>query len=354
MLEALAISAIVLATLLLAGALYHALGAAADLRRHPPPGRRIDVGGHRLHLWTSGVASPTVVFEAGLPGSVLGWTHILPELSRFARVAAYDRAGLGWSDAGPEPRSAERIVSELRTLLQRAGIPPPYVLVGHSFGGLTTRLFAARFPDEVAGLVLVDPIGPREWVPLCEGERRRLASGAKLCRRTAWLARFGVARAVAALVRMGAYDLTRHAVSLMSTGLLRDAASTVAPLRKLPPADRSIVAMFWIEPKFYRALASQIESIPQSAAQVMRAGDRLDDKPVIVISAADTEPERLAEQISIARLSSRGRHRIARASGHWIQLDEPALVTGAILELLADLRRATAPPLRPPLGPFIH
>lgn len=354
MLEALAISAVVLAMLLLAGALYHALGAAVDLRRHPPPGRLIDVGGHRLHHLSRGVGSPTVVFEAGLPGSVLSWTHVLPELARLVRVVAYDRAGLGWSDAGPEPRSAERIVAEWRTLLERAGIPPPYVLVGHSFGGLTARLFAARYPHEVAGLVLIDPIGPHEWAPLRERERRRLAAGAKLCRRTAWLARFGVARTVAALVRLGAYGLTRRAVSFLSTGLLSDASSTVGPLRKLPPAERSIAAMFWIQPKFYQAMASQIESIPQSAAELLRAGDRLEGKPVVVISAANTQPERLAEQLSIARLSSRGRHMFARQSGHWIQLDEPGLVTGAILEVIAELGRAPAPRVRSPLGPFLH
>lgn len=342
MISILAIAALVIAVLLLTGMVYQWLGTKRDMRRHPPPGRMIDIGGGRLHLLEKGTGSPTVVFDAGLPGSVLSWTQVQKDLSRLVRAVAYDRAGLGWSDAGRMPRNAEKITDELRSLLARAEIPPPYILVGHSFAGLTTRLYASRFPNEVAALVLVDPVGPGEWFPLSEREKRRLKSGARLCRRAALLGKFGVTRLVGALARMGSGRLAKFAVLLISNGALSDGASTVGPLRKLAPEQRSVVGSFWVRSKFYEAMAGQIEALPESAAQVAHAGDRLDGKPVVVISAGTTSPQRLAEQLEIVRLSSRGRHLVARSSGHWIQLDDPELVTGAILEAIADLGRPPA------------
>src|SRR5947208_13909012 len=104
--------------------------------------------------------------------TVLSWSNLQRELTESYRVVSYDRAGLGWSDLGPMPRTADRIVDELHRLLQQAAIPPPYVLVGHSFGGLTMPLFAARFPEEVAGMVLVDPVAPSEWNPPSEHDRK--------------------------------------------------------------------------------------------------------------------------------------------------------------------------------------
>jgi len=335
----LAVAALAVALLLLAGTLYQRLAAARDLRRYPPPGRLIDIGGRRLHLLEKGTKPPTVVFESGLPGSVLSWFRVQEDLSHLVRSVAYDRAGLGWSDPGEEPRSAEKITEELRCLLRRAGIAPPYILVGHSFGGLTTRLYAARYPDEVAALVLLDPAVPGEWVPLSEREKRRLAVGARLCRRAALLARFGLTRLIGLLIRVGALRVAKMAVRLITGGAMADATSRIAPLEKLPPEQRSIVHTFWLQSKFYEAMAGQMEALPESAAQVARAGDHLEATPVVVISAGNTTPQRLAEQLSIVRHSWHGRHLVARSCGHWIQLDDPDLVTGAILEVIADLGR---------------
>lgn len=147
---------------MLAGLFYQTISAAIDRRLHLPPGKLVDVGSHRLHILVKGHGSPTVVCESGLMATVLTWRSVQRELAGLTRVVCYDRAGLGWSDAGPRERSAENVVNELRTLLSCAEIPPPYVLVGHSFGGLTMRLFAARYPEEVAGTVLVDPVVPSE------------------------------------------------------------------------------------------------------------------------------------------------------------------------------------------------
>ena len=128
----------------------------------PPPVQRIDVGGHKLRYEVAGPATissavPTVVFDSGMGDGLRAWRGIFPEVARFARVVAYDRAGLGQSEPGPEPRSFTQAATELHTLLHRAGIQPPYVLVGHSLGGAHIRAFAHLYKDEVAGLVFVDP-----------------------------------------------------------------------------------------------------------------------------------------------------------------------------------------------------
>src|SRR5688572_31116825 len=121
------------------------------------PGRLVDVGSHRLHLRCDGQGSPPVVFDAALGGSSLSWSLVHPAIARLTHACSYDRAGFGWSEAGPLPRTAGRIADELYALVQRASVRPPYVLVGHSFGGLVMRLLAVRHPADVAGLVLIEP-----------------------------------------------------------------------------------------------------------------------------------------------------------------------------------------------------
>src|SRR5918912_1497138 len=140
----------------LIGASYEAIAAAGDARSYPPPGQLVDVGGYRLHIQCVGTDSPTVVLDAGLSGSSLDWSLVQPELGRTTRVCAYDRAGMGWSDPGPQSRTPRQIAGELHTLLTKAGIAGPYVLVGHSLAGKNVRLFALSHPEEVAAMVLVD------------------------------------------------------------------------------------------------------------------------------------------------------------------------------------------------------
>jgi pimeloyl-ACP methyl ester carboxylesterase len=133
---------------ILAGAL--AASGAAALEK------KVDVGGFKLNLRCVGKGSPVVVLDSGAGDTSATWDWVVPDVKRFAQVCAYDRAGLGKSGAGPKPRSAERIAEELHNLLRRAGVLPPYVLAGHSLGGLNVRVYASRYPEEVAGLVLVD------------------------------------------------------------------------------------------------------------------------------------------------------------------------------------------------------
>jgi pimeloyl-ACP methyl ester carboxylesterase len=129
-----------------------------DRRALPAPGALFDVGGHQLHLACTGQGSPTVILETGLGASSSAWALVRPAVASSTRACAYDRAGLGWSQAGPEPRDAQRISSELHALLQAAGEPGPHVLVGHSNGGLYARMAASMYPTEVAGVVLIEAL----------------------------------------------------------------------------------------------------------------------------------------------------------------------------------------------------
>lgn len=140
------------------------MGAAARSRlaaQHPAPGWLVDVGGYRMHISCAGEEQlteehPTVVLDAGLLDFSTQWARVMPAAARFTRVCAYDRAGLGWSEPSPYPRTSAAMVEELRALLSGADLDPPYILVGHSFGGMNARLYAHRYPEEVAGVVLVD------------------------------------------------------------------------------------------------------------------------------------------------------------------------------------------------------
>jgi pimeloyl-ACP methyl ester carboxylesterase len=119
--------------------------------------QKVDVGGHSLNLLIGGQGSPAVVFEGGFGAGIASWSTVQKEVAAFARTVSYDRAGLGQSELGPKPRSAKQITTELHTALEKAGVKPPYLLVGHSFGGIYVRVFAERYPKEVAGMVLLDP-----------------------------------------------------------------------------------------------------------------------------------------------------------------------------------------------------
>ena len=121
-----------------------------------PPGKLVDVNGRNMHINCIGNKSPTIILDSGTGGFSLEWEYIQHSLSQYVRVCAYDRAGYGWSDMGPLPRTTKRIAHELHTLLQNAGIHGPYIIVGHSFGGFTAQYFARYFEDEIAGIVLVD------------------------------------------------------------------------------------------------------------------------------------------------------------------------------------------------------
>src|SRR3712207_2211553 len=144
---------VVLLALAVLGAIYQTVAMEIDRRTYPPPGQLVQVGGHRLHIRCVCRGTPTVILEAANGGMSAHWVRAQQEVARTTRACAYDRAGLGWSEPGQRPRDARRISSELHHLLGNAGIEGPYVLVGHSYGGLYVRTYADRYHDEVAGVV---------------------------------------------------------------------------------------------------------------------------------------------------------------------------------------------------------
>jgi pimeloyl-ACP methyl ester carboxylesterase len=266
----------------------------------------------------------------------VSWSLVQPELAKLSRVCSYDRAGFGWSDAGPTPRTAGRIADELRRLLDRAGIPPPFLPVGHSFGGLVALIFAHRFRSETAGLVLVDPAHAEDWVKPAPKEQVQIDRGVRLCRYGTITARLGLAHIVAALVGLGQLTIARGLVKVVSRGgLSQQDEAILAPVWKLPPEVRPVLSQFWTKPRFFEALGSQIESICESAAQVLDAtANGFGTLPLITISSTNPGDYRLRQQDRMAALSTRGRHVMASNSGHWVPLDEPQVVIDAVTEVL--------------------
>src|SRR5215216_6481063 len=184
-----------LLTLAVIGAIYQVVATQIDQRTYSPPGEMVDVSTHTLHINCLGEGSPTVILEAANLGMSAHWVRVQQQVAKATRVCAYDRAGLGWSERGPEPRDARKISSELHTLLKDAGIEGPYVLVGHSYGGLYVRMYAARYPNQVAGLVLVDSSHPEQFTRSPQG-RAMYKQTVRLGAVIPWLTRLGVIRLI--------------------------------------------------------------------------------------------------------------------------------------------------------------
>ena len=180
--------------LALVGYIYEPIAEAADAKAYPPPGQLVDVGGHRLHINCTGTGSPTVVIEAGLGDWSTGWGFVQPEVAKATRVCTYDRAGWGWSDAGPLPRDAAQFAKELHTLLQNANIPGPYVMVGHSLGGLGVRVFVHDYASEIAGVVLIDSMSPKQFTQSPIAAQSQTDAQLQPFSIPAMLARFGIVR----------------------------------------------------------------------------------------------------------------------------------------------------------------
>ncbi|RNC70410.1 MAG: alpha/beta hydrolase [Desulfuromonadales bacterium] len=177
-----------------AGCIYQAVATAVDRRRYSPPGRLVKVDGVELHVHATGQGgAPVVVLETGLGGMSSAWGWIQPEVAKFTGVVSYDRAGLGWSAPDGLPRTALNVARRLRGLLHGVGIPGPYVLVGHSMGGLYLRVFADQYPGEVAGVVLIDAAHPDQH-QRSPAIRRHMSSGFRMLRSVPLLARLGYVR----------------------------------------------------------------------------------------------------------------------------------------------------------------
>jgi pimeloyl-ACP methyl ester carboxylesterase len=180
--------------LAVSGSIYQAVAAASDNRTYQPPGQMVDIGGRRLHLVLIGenTGRPTVILEAGMASFSSNWYWVQTELAAETRVVSYDRAGLGWSDPAPEAQDAYASATDLHLALETAGISGPFVVAGHSYGGLVVRAFTDLYPDEVVGMVLVDGSHPDQWSHMPASKNGRL--NAKMNKITGWLSRLGVVR----------------------------------------------------------------------------------------------------------------------------------------------------------------
>jgi pimeloyl-ACP methyl ester carboxylesterase len=317
-------------SLLAAGLVYQAVGVRRGARRYPPPGEMLEIAGQRLHVLCAGSGAPTVLFEAGIAASSLSWTRVMPGVAAFSHACAYDRAGLGWSERAGSDRTVDRMLAELRGVLARAAEPEPAVLVGHSFGAFLVLVYAARYPGEVAGLVLVDP--PTEWHPLSPPRARLLRRGIQASRLGGALARIGVVRGCLALLTGGAPGAPRTFVRMLGPRALRTLEHLVGEVRKLPPDIHPVVQALWCDPKCFRGMAEHLGALGvmgDAAARVTTLGEM----PLTVLSGSDQPAEILAQHGDIARLSPLGRHVVAAKSGHWIHLDEPDLVVEAVREI---------------------
>jgi len=330
------VGGVVLLVVLVAGLIW-AVGARAKAKlaaEYPPPGRLVDVGGYRLHLNCQGTpvaGRPTVVMETAHAEPGLSWARIQPEVAKFTRVCTYDRAGLGWSESSPKPRTAENIVEELHTMLARAGVKPPYVLVGHSIGGLYVRLYAHEHPDEVAGMVLVDATHEEQFLRMPEALAKAQASSIR-----------------AAGLFLGLFQ------ALSSMGLLVPLARMKGGLWPMPVPKEgraAYLARAYSGTPHLGAARRETLDMPESLAMVRaKKLGTLGDIPLTVISAgrpaisaghgisqADAERfKAVADELhaELAALSTRGKRMIAPESGHYVPVDQPELVVEAIREVV--------------------
>jgi len=290
----------------IAGVTWQWLATRRDIAATPPPGRLVDVGGYRLHLWCTGDGAPAVILDAGLGGTSTGWGFVQPEVARFTRVCSYDRAGMGYSDHGPSPRTARRIASELAELLARSGIPGPVVLVGESIAGFNVRVFASDHPERAAGLVLVDASHEDDAhdVP-------------------------GMARFVPLLSTIGLFRL-------LGVSFGQRVESLAPSVRRYAQATRFRAAG-------YQAAADELLHIEETVSEVRNTRRTL-AIPVLVVTGARGADEHWRRlQQDEASLSERGCLITAQQSGHVIPIDQPKVVVDAIRTVVEIARGHDAP-----------
>jgi len=285
----------------------------------PPPGQLVDIGSHRLHIFCIGTGDPTVVIDSGLGGNSLEWIQVQRMLARQVRVCSYDRAGYGWSEPGPLPRTSSRIVDELFTLLKNADLHGPFVLVGHSFGGYTMQLFANRYPAETAGLVLVDSSHPEQFE-----------------------------RFLAPPIRVNLAPSGRNRVMMMSPS---------PPLpANLPEEIKARIQAFNLRGETRTAMGQELLDFRLSAQQV-REASALPDVPMVVLTRGKrvwplTERGERMEQLwtqlqtELASRTQHVTHIVAQHSGHHVHLDEPLLVVNSVLTVVDLVRNSNTLPAR--------
>ena len=302
----------------LASAAYQAVGEAGDRRKTAPRGRLVDVGGYRLHIMSAGQGTPAVVVipAMGSPGSE--WLDVQQAIAQETKICLYDRAGLGWSDSPARRRTAVAMAGELHALLHCAGTMPPYVLVGHSMGGLVARVFIQLYPDEVAGLALIDSSHPGQKSRLPKKGMRNHRGGKLLEAALAWMRPLGLQRLARDLGLRGPPSTawSRHRRAMYGELLAFDAIcrEVTGGLADLP-----------------LAVVTSSELDPNQPAGSRGRRDR-----------GRFYPPWAALQDELATLSANSTHDVSERAGHHVHRDDPGLVIRVIVALVAQVR-STAP-----------
>ena len=314
--------------------IFLALASRAKARfkkQYPPIGQLVDIGGYRLHMHVEGEGMPTVILDSGAGGIGLAWELVRPTIEKVTRVVTYDRAGLGWSDPSPYPRDAFTMAVELHTMLVNANIPAPYILVGHSLGGPVVRQFAAKYPNEVAGLVMVDSAHEQQMKHFPEA-MVKMANSMK-----------GMMGAMKLISKLGIFALKPSLIAIGDNGKLP--CELVAQMQGVMASSNSHA----------EALVAESESVYTAQTQPVST---LGDLPLIVISHgqldANAVPPSLGQQVrddyeaawqrlqaEITSLSTRGRRIVAERSGHNVIFDQPEIVIESILEMVESANPQT-------------
>jgi pimeloyl-ACP methyl ester carboxylesterase len=298
----------VLLVLIMAGWITETAAETADAKAYPPPGQMVDVGGYRLHINCTGKGSPTVVIETGWGDFSASWSWVQPEVAKTSRVCTYDRAGIGWSEVSPKPRTAREYAKELHTLLEKANEPGPYVLVGHSMGGYTVRVYSQDYPQEVAGVVFIDP--------------QNLS--------------VSVTATPTPTPKPGGFSLP----ALMArVGLVRLLAGPLGSIENLPEGDKQAYAAYAVTSRDAQTLSDEFIGMSEGGAQA-RAVTTLGSLPLIVLSRGkDMDADSAASQARYLQLSTNSQHLIADNSGHHIMIEQPEAAVEAIVKMVEQLRK---------------
>lgn len=298
---------VLMVVLIPVGTIYESMAESSDARAYPPPGRLIDIGGYRLHINCTGAGNPTVVIETGWGDSSASWGWVQPEVAKITRVCTYDRAGMGWSESSSQPRTAREFAKELHALLTKANEPGPYVLVGHSLGGYTMRVYAHDYTKEVAGLVLVDPQN------LSDSDVSTPNPAPK----------------------PGGISLP---VLLARIGMARLLARPLGSIQNLPAKDKQAYTATSVTPRFVQAFLDEGMGMSEGAAQA-RSVTTLGNLPLIVLSRSkDMDADSVASQTHYLQLSTNSLQLYADRSGHRIMIEQPDAAVSAIVKMVNLVR----------------